>query len=145
MKIAEFDIFRYRLALKRPLVLRGQTLEIREGLLISVADEHGHTGWGEIAPLPGFNQESLQAALKAAGDLRFAVKNTTIPDHLEELSGGFANWLGPHKLPSSVQCGVESALLNLIAHSRDLTVARLISDSPLGSHSGKRINQRPTR
>lgn len=85
---------------------------------------------GEIAPLPGFNQESLQAALKAVGDLRFAVKNTTIPDHLEELSGGFAHWLGPHKLPSSVQCGVESALLNLIAHSRDLTLARLISDSP---------------
>jgi O-succinylbenzoate synthase len=131
MKITMFDIFRYRLSLNRPLVLRGQTLTYREGFVIRLTDDNGTVGWGEIAPLPGFNSESPENALAATEALAFAVKNDAVPNHLEELSGAFADWIGHRKLPPSVQCGFESAVLNLIARQRGCTLARLISDTPL--------------
>ncbi|MCS2610998.1 o-succinylbenzoate synthase [Halomonas dongshanensis] len=50
-------LYRYALPLRSPLVLAGQRLEHREGLLVEINGR-----WGEIAPLPGFSRESLAAA-----------------------------------------------------------------------------------
>ena len=130
MTIATFEIYRYRLPLNRPLILRGQTLNSREGLLICLNDQEGNPGWGEVAPLPGFNPETLEQALQTTRDLRFAIKGSPVPNNLEELSGAFADWLGTHQLPSSVQFGFESAVLNLLARSRQQTLAELLSNAP---------------
>lgn len=131
MKIAAFDIFHYRLALNRPLVLRGQTLRHREGFLIRLTEPDGAIGWGEIAPLPGFNTESLAEALAATRALAFAVTHQLVPNDLEELSGGFDRWLGTRRLPASVQAGFETAVLNLAARTRGISLDALICSSPL--------------
>lgn len=37
---------------------------IRQGALIRLERENGRVGWGEVAPLPGFSQETLEEALQ---------------------------------------------------------------------------------
>ena len=54
-------LYQYSLALRSPLNLGPTTLGTREGLLVQVG-----TGWGEIAPLPGFSTEGLQEAIQDA-------------------------------------------------------------------------------
>jgi O-succinylbenzoate synthase len=47
------------------VVLRNQRLKTRDGLLIHL-QQGGQEGWGEIAPLPEFSQETLAQAEQAA-------------------------------------------------------------------------------
>lgn len=58
-------LFRYQLPLDAGVVLRNQRLKTRDGLLVCL-NQDGREGWGEIAPLPGFSQESLEACQQAA-------------------------------------------------------------------------------
>ncbi|AHY47593.1 o-succinylbenzoate synthase [Rubrobacter radiotolerans] len=54
------EVYRYALPLTAPLVLKGETLRQREGLLLRLTD--GAEGWGEAAPLPGFSPETITQA-----------------------------------------------------------------------------------
>ncbi|WP_024549254.1 o-succinylbenzoate synthase [Siccibacter turicensis] len=58
-------LFRYQLPLDAGVVLRNQRLKTRDGLLVCL-NQDGREGWGEIAPLAGFSQESLEACQQAA-------------------------------------------------------------------------------
>ncbi|CAI2531942.1 o-succinylbenzoate synthase [Serratia liquefaciens] len=58
-------VYRYSLAMEAGVVLRNQRLKTRDGLLIHL-QQGGHEGWGEIAPLPEFSQETLAQAEQAA-------------------------------------------------------------------------------
>ena len=130
MTIRTFDIFRYQLPLTHPLHLRGQDLTARSGAVIRLENNDGAVGWGEIAPLPGFSDESLDHALSQAAMLRYRLRGTDIPDNLEELSGGFERWLAPFKLAPSVRSGMEMTVLCLLAKSEGVTLARLVSHNP---------------
>jgi O-succinylbenzoate synthase len=59
MSIESLWLGRYALDLTRPLILKGNTLHKREGLLLALTDDKGRVSWGEIAPLPGFSVETL--------------------------------------------------------------------------------------
>jgi O-succinylbenzoate synthase len=57
-------IYRYSLPMEAGVVLRNQRLKTRDGLLIHM--QQGELqGWGEIAPLPEFSQETLEQAQQA--------------------------------------------------------------------------------
>ncbi|NND71671.1 MAG: o-succinylbenzoate synthase [Rhodothermales bacterium] len=47
--------FRFRVPLRRPLTVGGQTLSFRECLVVRLMSDDGAAGWGEAAPLPGFH------------------------------------------------------------------------------------------
>jgi len=55
----------YNIPLAAGTVLRDRRVTTRCGWLVRLND-HGAVGWGEIAPLPGFSQETPDAALAAA-------------------------------------------------------------------------------
>ncbi|MDX9857681.1 MAG: o-succinylbenzoate synthase [candidate division Zixibacteria bacterium] len=129
MDIESFDIYTYRLSLNRPLVFRGQSYHEREGILIRLGCG-GDSGWGEIAPLPGFSVENREAAVAATRSLRRTLRGYTVPDCVEELSGGFDRWLGAFDLPPSVRTGVENAVLCLLAAQRGEAVANLLTSAP---------------
>lgn len=57
-------VYRYSLPMEAGVVLRNQRLKTRDGLLVSLWQD-GKTGWGEIAPLPGFSTEGLLQAQDA--------------------------------------------------------------------------------
>ncbi|CAI1843390.1 o-succinylbenzoate synthase [Serratia liquefaciens] len=58
-------VCRYSLPMEAGVVLRNQRLKTRDGLLIHL-QQGGQEGWGEIAPLPEFSQETLAQAEQAA-------------------------------------------------------------------------------
>lgn len=63
MRIVDFDIKKYDLPLARPLTIAGHKLTSRSGVIISMTDEAGLTGYGDAAPLPGLHKETLEDAI----------------------------------------------------------------------------------
>src|SRR5476649_1473476 len=57
-------VYRYSLPMEAGVVLRNQRLKTRDGLLVSLWQDE-KTGWGEIAPLPGFSAEDVTQAQEA--------------------------------------------------------------------------------
>jgi O-succinylbenzoate synthase len=57
-------IYQYTLPVTAGLFLRDQRLTQREGLVVELS-EGAQRGWGEIAPLPGFSQETFAEARHA--------------------------------------------------------------------------------
>jgi O-succinylbenzoate synthase len=125
MKIAGATFFRYSLPLTRPLDLRGTSITRRDGIIVAVHADNGGVGYGEIAPLPGFSAEAIEDALGAArrcvGSLRR--RNdiaASLPPALRERE----------MFPPSVRFGIECALLDLTARSRNVSPSQVYSDAP---------------
>lgn len=110
MKITDCEVFRYRLPLVRPLVLRGRTLRERRGLLLRLTSDEGGVGWGEAAPLPGFSSESLESAEREMLAVKALLPGSPVTQ------GCFTprsvqKWKNPQA--ASVRCAVELALFDL--------------------------------
>ncbi|MEO3739659.1 O-succinylbenzoate synthase [Kosakonia oryzendophytica] len=58
------QVYRWQLPLDAGVVLRDRRLKTRDGLFVHLQDA-GCEGWGEISPLPGFSQETLDEAQQA--------------------------------------------------------------------------------
>ncbi len=133
MIVSDIKLYHYRLPLKRPLHVGDVALNDRQGLILIVETEGGYFGIGEVAPLPGYSQESIEEALDQLRTLRLRLQGADIAEHLNELSGGFEQWLGA--VCGSVRFGLESAVLSLAAEVGGSTLDELLSDSPLNSVS----------
>ncbi|HDL8284953.1 TPA: o-succinylbenzoate synthase [Yersinia enterocolitica] len=58
-------LYRYSIPMEAGVILRHQRLKSRDGLLVKL-QQGEQTGWGEIAPLPEFSQETLPEAQAVA-------------------------------------------------------------------------------
>ncbi|MDD7426040.1 MAG: o-succinylbenzoate synthase [[Actinobacillus] rossii] len=65
MTIREYHLYRYSIPVDSQLILRNRFLKQREGLLVQIKCKDSE-GWGEIAPLPEFSQETLEQAQEQA-------------------------------------------------------------------------------
>ncbi len=135
MRISAFDLFRFELPLRHPLVLRGHHLTKRAGLIIRLEDQDNRVSLGEVSPLPGFSREEMILVEDQLGRLREFVLGGELPGDLDGLSGGFEEWLGDLDLAPSVRFGFEAAVLGLSAAARRVPLCRLITDAPLNSIS----------
>lgn len=95
-------IYRYRLPLRLPIFWGDKFHSHREGLLVCLRFGE-REGWGDIAPLPGFSQESLLEAEAQAVSLAKQIEKSSL-DSLD---------FGVHPRYSSVQFGFEFAQHNL--------------------------------
>ena len=129
MKIVGIDIYQYYLPLNFPLYVRGKKLDKREGLLIHFQSDQKAEGFGEIAPLPGVNHESVEEARQQIQRFKLHLLNQMIPHHIEKLNGKFSTWLDPFNLKPSVRCGIEMAVLNLMANAHQMSLSQLLSSS----------------
>ena len=128
MKVTGFGLYRFRLPLTEPLVLKGATLEHREGLLLSLEGEDGAVGWGETSPLPGFSSESLPDAARELGDLAASVVGREVAGDWIGADGTLPRMLDRTDLAPSVRFGFELAAWNLYAASRGVVLPALISE-----------------
>ncbi|MYF40316.1 MAG: o-succinylbenzoate synthase [Rhodothermaceae bacterium] len=101
------SIYRYKLRLTTPIAWAGQARTHRSGLLVCLGHSD-YSGWGDIAPLPGFSAESLAEA-QAWAEV-FAREILESPLRTSDLSA--------IKIPPSVRFGFELALCSLDTTTR---------------------------
>ncbi len=103
MKITGFDIYVFDLPFSKTFSLKGNLISKRKGLIIRLTSSNGAAGFGEISPLPGFSQESLEESRQQIMSFGKKILNKQIPNDLS------------HLFPS-VRFGLETAILNLLAN-----------------------------
>jgi len=130
MKLAAFDLYRYRLPFTAPLKLKSATLHHREGLLLRLAGDDGSEGWGETAPLPGFSEEGLDGAAARLRGLAESMVGREATDDWIDPEGGFSRELDRLDPTPSVRFGFELALWNLYAASTGRTLPELVAPRP---------------
>ncbi len=108
----------FKLKLSSPIVSAHETISVREGFRLDVADEEG-AGKGEATPLPHFGTESLEQASAALRAWRG-------PGSLDSLEAIAAATAVLHQTPAA-RHGLELALLDRLAKLRHLPLARLLS------------------
>lgn len=138
VKIASFRFYKYALPLNRPIEVHGLKLTKREGLVIHLKSERDTEGFGEVAPLDGWSEESLNDAQEQVRELRAALTGRDVLPGVEKLDGKMNSWFEEMNLRRSVQFGMEMAVLNLIAGARQSTLFQSVSHA--GRHDYVRVN-----
>ncbi len=80
-----FDYRAYRRDFKTPLQTHHGIWKTREGIIIRLTDETGKTNYGEIAPLPLFGSETIEAALNYCASLSRYITSEILISIPEEL------------------------------------------------------------
>ncbi len=122
--ISSYRIFRYCLPLVEPLPLAGGVIHEREGLLVRIDSDSGVSGWGDVAPLPGFSRESIEDA--ATEVMAWAVRLRGAG--FEPRRNDFESWPGCESADTtspSVRFGLETALASLAQRMEDGAGAEL--------------------
>lgn len=121
--VRRVDAWPYALPLRHPLSLDGTPHHERRGWLVRVTLADGATGWGDVAPLPGFSDESHDEAGRAVRELGEAFSQGAGGRHISAVPD-------IESLPASVRFGWESALLDAAARSQRTTTAHILADRP---------------
>jgi O-succinylbenzoate synthase len=87
---------RYQHPFLKPIATSHGVWKVREGIILSLTDEIGTIGWGEIAPIPWFGSETLTEAWNFCQQLQEQVsweEIEKIPGHLFACQFGFESAL----------------------------------------------------
>ncbi|NQT64485.1 MAG: o-succinylbenzoate synthase [Candidatus Marinimicrobia bacterium] len=124
LELKSARIYKYSLPFKYPLVLKHTTLKDREGLILVLTDVNGHTGMGEISPLPGFSRETLETALLNTTMLLEKMVGTGefTAHYYSKKKGGWQDSVAP----AIAYFGVETAILSLLSNSKNVGLGELI-------------------
>ncbi|NMB81972.1 MAG: o-succinylbenzoate synthase [Ignavibacteria bacterium] len=123
MMIEEIKYKPFKVELTKPFQISTEKISERTGFYLTIRDCSGNLGLGEISPLPGFSNESLQEAENDINNLInfFSEKefefNFTF--NLELLSG--------RKIVPSAIFGFEQALINLLLQQNNPVVTNFLS------------------
>ncbi|HEY9865864.1 MAG TPA: o-succinylbenzoate synthase [Candidatus Obscuribacterales bacterium] len=88
----KFQFKTYQRPFKNPLKTAHGIWKIREAIILSLTDEQGNIGQGEIAPLSWFGSETLEEAIAFCQQLPSLISTEiifTIPDNLPACQFGF--------------------------------------------------------
>ncbi|WP_375512077.1 o-succinylbenzoate synthase [uncultured Nostoc sp.] len=87
-----FEFRPYQQRFVRSVTTNHGNWDIREGIILSLTDESGKIGWGEIAPISWFGSETLEQALNFCRQLPGEITDEiifSIPDELPACQFGF--------------------------------------------------------
>ncbi|MEA1888688.1 MAG: o-succinylbenzoate synthase [Pseudomonadota bacterium] len=114
MQIQSVKLTPYRLPLKQTWKTSNISLSSRKGWLIELSGEAGLSGFGDCAPLPASGTEQPLQANNWLETQSKRLQHTPAVDALEQLSAA-------HLCPAA-RCGIETALLDLISQSDQLSL-----------------------
>ena len=101
MNAAHALLYRYAIPFTEAITVKGHRLILREGIILALKTPgEGYTAYGEIAPLPGLHQESLESAEEQLVEV---FSKHEVIDHCILHDGLFP----------SVRTGLEMAMINL--------------------------------
>lgn len=115
-------------ALAEPSALLGE----RRAVWLRLRDQHGFTGWGEAAPLPGYSPDSLDDCRRALEELEWPDITDAAPTPqrvAQALDALFAS-IDP-RLPAA-RCAAEMALLDLWSRRWGVAARLLLGSSERG-------------
>jgi o-succinylbenzoate synthase len=134
---------RYSLPLRQAVTTTaGAAAARRDGFLLRLRSVCGATGLGEVAPLPGLHAESLTDAEQQLTLLCHRLVGTPVPTEVAFTGGSIRSWLWTHlgftdsALLPSVRCGLEFAVLNLVAATRGVSLCTLLQGAPRCTRAG---------
>ncbi len=120
MIISDIILKKFKIGLKKPLWIKQHKIDFRQGILVIIKSQKGRTGYGEIAPLPGFHDETFE-------DSSDQIKRAVNPLIGTEVDEGFTasadQAVRPFKsmdLYPSVNFGIEMAILSIFYAQKDL-------------------------
>ncbi|MDQ3911395.1 MAG: o-succinylbenzoate synthase, partial [Actinomycetota bacterium] len=130
MRLAGLRLYRHELPFTEPLRWKGTTLRRREGLLVELAGGGCTSGWGEAAPLPGFNREGLGEVVGQLRALAVAMAGREVTAGLLDPYGPLARELDDSGLAPSARFGFELALWDLFAASSGGSLPEMLTLHP---------------
>ena len=114
LKIAKAEIFRFCLPFAAPVRIGKTLLSKREGFFIVLTDDEGRQGFGEVAPLPGWDTLSMDACRSECFRLkRMLMPGTLNLDGYDPAVPGLGMWSPPCSCLPHALFGLESAFLHL--------------------------------
>ena len=125
MNFSACHVAPYALSFDPPQKTGHGHFRVRSGLLVALSDTQGRTGWGDVAPWPGFSDQSLpklrQGLVRASIGLllrpTLPVKSTEqLRHYLEQIS-----------LPNEGRYGVELAMLDLLGQRLGISITQLLN------------------
>jgi o-succinylbenzoate synthase len=110
----------YRLPLRQPWVSARGGFVVREGWLVRLATDAGLIGYGDCAPLPQAGTESMDCAAACLSGWTATLPGLTLEAALGRIAASAAG------APAAC-CGLETALLDLLAQQAGLPLARWLN------------------
>ncbi|BAN34197.1 L-alanine-DL-glutamate epimerase [Sulfuricella denitrificans skB26] len=127
MRLTHCTFAPYRLPLRQLWVSARGGFVVREGWLVRLETDAGLTGYGDCAPLPQAGTESMDSAVACLSDWATTLPGLPLEVALGRITAGAAG------APAAC-CGLETALLDLLAQQAGLPLARW-----LNSHSSAAV------
>jgi o-succinylbenzoate synthase len=81
-KITLFNVYKFELPLKKPIIVKNNKLNKREGLLINIGISEDLSGFGEISPLPFLHNENIDDVRQQVKELK---QNNLFIEKIENL------------------------------------------------------------
>jgi o-succinylbenzoate synthase len=124
MKVASFEFKEYFVALTSNFVAACHSHRRRKGILVKVQSINGDVGLGEIAPLPRYSSDSIEAASQSGRALAARLAGVNIPKNPDELSSIVSGLCESGDCQPSAVFGIETALADLAAKQRGLPLCK---------------------
>ena len=126
MKVTSFKIYRYGLPLKSPVLIRGRSqIRLREGIIFSLTLDNQWQGFGEIAPLKGFEGIAVEEYVNNLRQFAQGLTPRELPEELNELF----QEIDSYPFIPEARFGVETAFYNAIARKLKKPLSHLWSES----------------
>ncbi|MBZ0095922.1 MAG: o-succinylbenzoate synthase [Sulfuricella sp.] len=120
MRLTHCTFAPYRLPLRQPWVSARGGFAVREGWLVRLVTDAGLIGYGDCAPLPQAGTESMDSAVACLSGWAAALPGLPLEVALGRITASAAG------APAAC-CGLETALLDLLAQRAGLPLARWLN------------------
>ena len=122
MRLIHCTFVSYRLPLRQSWVSARGGFAVREGWLVRLVTDAGLFGYGDCAPLPQAGTESMDSAVACLSDWAAILPGLSLEVALGRITADAAG------APAAC-CGLETALLDLLAQQAGLPLARWLNPS----------------
>ncbi|MDP3483560.1 MAG: o-succinylbenzoate synthase [Sulfuricella sp.] len=120
MRLTHCTFAPYRLPLRQPWVSARGGFAVREGWLVRLVTDAGLIGYGDCAPLPQAGTESMDSAVACLSGWAATLPGLPLKAALGRITASAAG------APAAC-CGLETALLDLLAQQAGLPLARWLN------------------
>ena len=128
MKLS-INFYHYQLPFRAAFTLTGVAQTHRKGVIVTIGDEPGNCGVGEIAPLPGLHRESLEDIYRHLGALEGLSLSVNDPEvqTWQQWSDIIIDKIGWYS--ATVRFGIESAVVDWFAKKNGQQAAAIFNEN----------------